>query len=353
MNAEGLSLPGESRPKHSQEGKAPQREPVGRLFLNFFWIIFLGVGVLSWVWRFTDHLSTAVGLLGLGGIFTWVAFLGDVVRENRKDQLRDWLERTMMKKRASMALAGVTVLMVVWGLCFGCVVIDSTEDNIARIVTIGSVTAGAQGKTETVTSLGQTRILPGSRRKLPVFMGLSGKTCRIEVEGLPRVEKQIRRFRRNWLDTPRSFSFRNLVLVHPSPEVTQTSAKEGFKHEAIVTVTGQQPVTMPFEGRAFWIGCRREVAIPSVLREKWRLDLLMALLRRTGDAHPSRSEAILARWFSPDAVDPVLKLVPGQDVSVVVRTPGETRTFASGSARVGRSDERDLPQVLSLQKHSQ
>lgn len=334
-----------------REPKSSANSPRDFFFVNLFGLILIGLIVLVWIGLFTNYLDTVVALLGLGGILTWIAFLGKVVREERKKQLGMFLENTLMRQRTSVVLIVVMAVLIVLSLNIGCIVVDASGDTTARVVVVSPATRATQGNSGNAATIWKKRLAPGSKLKLPVFTGPLGRTCRVMAEGLPGVERRVRPLRRSWLDVPGSFSFENLILVRPSSVVSQTSAKAGFNHEAVVTVGDNEPVVMPpYKGRSFWIGCRREVAVPEALREKWRLDLVAALLKRNNEVHASRVEGILARWFTPEAVDPVPSLLPDQTVSVVVRTRGTNELFAAASAQVGRSPEENLPQVMYLEK---
>jgi hypothetical protein len=351
-----------------REPKSSANSPRDFFFVNLFGLILIGLIVLVWIGLFTNYLDTVVALLGLGGILTWIAFLGKVVREERKKQLGMFLENTLMRQRTSVILIVVTALLIVLSLNIGCVVTDASGDTTARVVVVSPATRATRESSGNAATIWKKRLAPGTKLKLPVLTGPLGRTCRVMAEGLPGVERRVRPLRRSWLDVPGSFSFQNQILVRPSRVVSQTSAKAGHDHEVVVKVGSNEPVVMPYDGRAFWIGCRRSVAVPEALRERWRLDLLTALLKKDSDVHrsrttaegpisyvsselrPSGAEIVLARWFNAEAVDPIPNLVTDQEVCVVVQNRRNGEPFATASGQVGLRHEEGLPQVLHLEK---
>ena len=104
--------------------------------MNFFWVIAIGVGWLCWIGSYTDYLKPVVSLLGLGGIFAWVAFFFDIIREERKDQLRMKFEKLLELKWTCVALAIVTIVSLLLTSLFGNITIDSGRDTLDRYVEI-------------------------------------------------------------------------------------------------------------------------------------------------------------------------------------------------------------------------
>ena len=50
---------------------------------NLVLMLSLGVGVSAWVLRYTDLFEEFAGLLALGGLFSWLAFVSKLLPENR------------------------------------------------------------------------------------------------------------------------------------------------------------------------------------------------------------------------------------------------------------------------------
>ena len=63
---------------------------LGWFLLNLILLLGLGVSALYWIGYHTELIGVVGGLLGLGGVFAWVAFLLNIVREDRKKELQLW-----------------------------------------------------------------------------------------------------------------------------------------------------------------------------------------------------------------------------------------------------------------------
>src|SRR6266496_3789796 len=50
---------------------------------NLAWIIVLGVAISGWILYFTDWFPAIGGLLALGGVFSWLAFVSKVLPDER------------------------------------------------------------------------------------------------------------------------------------------------------------------------------------------------------------------------------------------------------------------------------
>jgi hypothetical protein len=105
-------------------------------FLNLALLIGLGVSVLYWIGCHTELLGVVGGLLGLGGAFAWVAFLLNIVREERKKESQIWFDHVMTSKVTTCILLAMALVLSGIGGMFGSVRIDSSREATDRFIEI-------------------------------------------------------------------------------------------------------------------------------------------------------------------------------------------------------------------------
>ena len=83
----------ESPTNTGEKALEPPRREVRSLFVrNLFWLIALGVMVTAWIIKYTDWFSEFAGLLALGGLFSWLAFVAKILPEDRVKDLQAWVD---------------------------------------------------------------------------------------------------------------------------------------------------------------------------------------------------------------------------------------------------------------------
>lgn len=304
--------------------------------LNFAWIIVLGAGVLYWIGSFTGHLETAVGLLGLGGIFAWVAFFLNLVQEERKKELQLMLDSLLKLKTISLILVFCTgmLVMIAWNL--GCIITDSSRDTLDR-----SIEIRPEDNNKTSYS---TNLWPRVKAKFPVCTGFRGRDYEIDVEGLPLMLRTVRPFSRVRVKVPGDFLRCNVVLVHPSIQLTGSSSKvvgkDGLaKHMFAVRLDGVDMGDIPFHGQTVWIGSGKALHIPTSVKDRWRIEIA---------ANENAPASTLLHWFEPSFYKKISKLKAKQKLEIFVKT-ADGKVFASASDTVKQCDSEDkFPQILPI-----
>jgi len=304
--------------------------------LNLAWILALGVAVLYWIGSFTDYLATVVGVLGLGGIFTWTAFFLNMVREERKKELQSTLDDLLQLKGMSLFLLMVTValLLVAWNL--GCVIVDSRRDTLDRWIQVHPV--GGQPPSRS------TDLSVRAYTKFVVRTGFRGRDYVIDMEGLPQMVRHVRPHSHFHVKVPGDLLRCSMVLVQPSPEVAEYSAEPDVTHTLSVRIDGNDMGEIPFHGQTVWIGSGKSLYVPSRLQDRWRIELA---------ANPGVPASTLFSWLEPDVYpsEKVRELKTGQKLEVTVQAPGAARPFARGAGVVAACRrEEDFPQVLYLER---
>lgn len=323
-----------------QAGSAPTPKPhapCGRdwFCVNFAWMIIIGVLTLFWIGRFTDYLETVIGLLGLGGIFAWAAFLFNVLSESRKKELQSSFEGFVKHKRTSLALVVCTAVLVLIGWNTGCITADSGRDTLDRHIEIRR-----QGSTKPSRA---GNLSQNIERKFPVLTGFRGRTYEIDVEGLPVIEELVRPFSRVRLKVPGDFRRRSVVLVRPGGGLSAYSSDPGSDHQLVVRLDDDPPREMPFHGHTVWIGSGKKLDIPTSLKEKWRIEIA---------ADNNADESTLVRWLQPAVFDEIRQLEAGKIIEISVKATGRENPFAHADpVKVLPCEGReDFPQVIDIEQ---
>ena len=185
--------------------------------------------------------------------------------------------------------------------------------------------------------------------RFPVWAGLRGRSCEIDADGLPLIQRVVRPWFRQRLTTPADFLLQNVILVRADPSFSQTLANPLMNYTATIQLTGQDAKEVKFDGRALWIGCREGVTVPAALQEKWRYEVMSWLAAQQSNLPSSCVEPILALWLAPDTVEGISELKPGQQLTITVHAKGRTSSLVEGSAVIRPClSAEDFPQVIYL-----
>ena len=66
---------------------------------NLFTLLATGVVTSGWILYYTDYFPIVGGLLGLGGLFAWIAFLSNIIDPNRKKQFQVCFDEKFLRKK--------------------------------------------------------------------------------------------------------------------------------------------------------------------------------------------------------------------------------------------------------------
>ena len=282
----------------------------GWFMLNLGLLLGLGVSVLYWIGYHTELIGVVGGLLGLGGVLAWVAFLFNIVREERKIELQLWFDGILSKKWMVLPFLVMALVLAGVGSMFGSVRIDARREVTDRFVEIRDTQSGNP-------RVLRAEVLPArSMRTFPFFAGWSGRKYEVRVVKLPVLEVKATQYHRETIVSPDGFLRRNIVLIRPTTELSQTARKAETQFDLTFKIGENGPETLAnFRGESVWIGCDYKVAIPTILRERWRL-LLAA-------QNPPVPEARMLPWLSPRALGERRTLAPGDRIKISLGHPGE------------------------------
>src|SRR5258708_14196604 len=103
---------------------------------NFVLIGAIGVGASAWMLYYTDWFPEVGGLLALGGIFSWFAFVSRIVPDHRFKAMQDAMDRLLFNNsRARLPLFAVLMLLVVAAHFVGAIDLASAQ-GVVRLVWI-------------------------------------------------------------------------------------------------------------------------------------------------------------------------------------------------------------------------
>lgn len=283
----------------SESGANPAPASFRRAFANLSLLVLLGVAISAWILAYTDWFPVVGGLLGLGGLFAWIAFVSGLLTNERKEQLQERFDTLVLQRDGTwIGVLVVGLLFVLWASRHGTIVLRSHSDERDRTVKIVPVAKGGQGKGRVY----QGHIDPYSIQKYLVLTGWSRASYRVKLSGLPSATAEVGPMGWEPLASPGSFLERPIVLIRPTAEVSANAERFPMTLKVSRKVSsGWEVWTIPAEsnrgevvyrGEAVWFGCEPEVEIPERFVNRWRLEL-----RSQGTP-----EEVLYRWMSPLAL---------------------------------------------------
>jgi hypothetical protein len=302
-----------------------------RLFAwNLIAILATGVLLSFWMLYYTDYFPVFGGLLGLTGVFAWVAFIAGVLRDERKDALQDWLDRSILQSHATwlVCIAGIVLFAVFVAGRTGTLIVDTNGDEVAREVLVAPVDGT---DSDEVTF----RLSPQSeQQQLLTTAWLQPRRYRVRASGLPDVFIDVHPLRRSEISFPDAAITAPVLLVRPDERLSISTLNGGYK---LVVKRNDQDFgeIADFRGTTAWIGARSDVAIPQWLIDKWRREM------------PGANDAALARWRWPAEFKDAPALRPGDRVRVViVESADETNTHEACASVVGAQRRMEFPQEV-------
>ncbi len=290
-----------------------------RYVMNLALIWLLGVLGCGWIIYYTDWFPVIGGLLGLGGVFSWLAFVSNILKEERVESLRDLADRYLFQSRVTTV---VLIGLMVTGLLVAC---------FRATIEVKAVGAG----TDRIVFFGkeEKRLAPGAGiRWLVGTSWFSPRKRTVRVAGFPKTKITTKPFQRKTLIVPTSF-LREVVLLRPTPELAGQLRNNPSTLE--VRVEGwEKTIRSSYRGEAVWIGCGDEVDVPTRLQEQWRV-------KASGHA--------LMAWLQPASLpDADLELRPKQKITVRILFDGDA-VYMETSFYVKRMNRPgDFPQVEDL-----
>jgi hypothetical protein len=309
--------------------------------LNLVLLVALGVALSGWTLWYTDAFPAVGGLLGLGGLFAWIAFVSGILREERKQELqRAFEERVLLGRRTGLAVVAVAAAFLAgWAGWHGTVEVGGLADAGSRVVRVervaaaASAPAGAPAAEGLLTARGRVRFLLPTLPWRPAVY-------RVRPAGLPARTVTVRPLARVRLASPDAFLLQPALLVRPPAAVANFARRHPFSL-AVRRLRAGAPdafASIPaYRGEAAWIGCGADVEVPERILDRWRLDLV---------AEGSGTDP-LAWWRAPLGVE--LDLAAGDSVIAGICSGGTVMAASRIEVEeVRRASE--FPQVNTLER---
>jgi len=276
-------------------------------YLNFFGLIGAGVAALAWTAYFTDALPAVANLLGLGGVFAWIAFVAGFVEEERKKGLRDWLDAVLSGWRCFWTLAIAALALTTVSALYGGVKLESRELGANRWV------AFFDGERK----VAEVKLPAGGAVKKRFFTGLFGeRSLRVETQGLPGRTVAVGSWRRVRLELPDDL-LRRLVLVLPTHKVV----RHALRYPSKLRIYRNGALLKEFNdyhGQAVWIGSGADTPVPKNILDAWKIQMLV------GGVEPTVLDGSVSQWQRPLAAAPLSEPTQGDvfRVALVGRDEG-------------------------------
>ena len=276
-----------------------------RLFVtNLICILVVGVLFTAWFFYYTDLWPEIGGLLALGGILSWLAFISNVLSKNRIDQLQEWTDQHIFSNARS------------WKLCAALLAGGALCGSFRGTVQVKQVQGGSDRMVWTQWhgrfSDDAERLAPGEAIRDDAWTSCwSPRRQTVKVGGLPAAQVTLWPWERVALYIPSSF-LPPVLLVRPSVRLMDTVLGTPMK---LVVPVGNDKRETNFDGHPVWLGCDNDVDLPQRLRDSWRDEL-----------NAASSSSYMKYWLTPSVVPGgPLSLPPYSIVKLELQRAGTTR----------------------------
>ena len=250
-------------------------DPNSRLFSwNFVTLILVGVAFSGWLLYFTDSFEVFGGLLALGGLLSWLAFVSKVIPEDKAKEIQKGLFGFFLEGRYAWAVyLGILVAGALATAMVGAIQLETvqTGTDYQFVVYPANGKRPPEEKRERVPAAGHVRTLCF----LPWW---KARTFKVHVTGFP--ERQV--CVRPWWDrekrqVPSSFVQPVVLLGAVEPILDRIwKHDKGYYYHLVVVLDGKKfSLEKEYEGQAIWLGCGEGdgLELPQAARDYWKNEL--------------------------------------------------------------------------------
>jgi hypothetical protein len=299
-----------------------------RFVLNLVVIILTGVLISTWLVEYTDFFPTVGGLLGLGGVFAWIAFLSNLVSDDRKKEMQAALEKRVLLGRWAAVFALVVMLaFAIFAYTRGTLVLVGANDGQKRAVEVF----------RTGKKLATIDVPAGESTRTSVFVQPPAELT-LKSPGLPPLAVTLEHLRRTTIHLPQSFTGQPILLASMPPDLALSAS--GASVEVLIKRKSTQQWARYggikaglYAGESIWIGCGNDVVVPQTVKTDWL-------------TYPSASSAVQRRWGKTVSAG-VAPLNEGDAIKIVVTNSGGG-PMAAGDADILSPKSQPFPQLLQL-----
>ena len=298
---------------------------LARAIFNLATLIVMGLLICGWILRYSDYFPIVGGLLGLGGLFVWIAFLANIISDARKEQIQDTIDRRFLQRRWPPLVLGPLAILffAIAPLRHGTIIIDGVSDGVHRTVTI---TPLADAGEERGVPLETASISPYEQAKFLVTTSPgSSREYEVKISGLPALRTTVDALSRVTITPPVQLLERPVALARPAMGIASTVAHGDFKLE--IALNNEEICRIEnYHGEAVWIAADDDVDVPDRLLQQWRLEI-----------PPGGAAELVNRWIKPMAPLPYLILPPGAKLTVAIVRSDDNGVYARGFAIIPQS----------------
>ena len=243
-------------------------------FFGWNLVLLIGLGTLFsfWVALYTDYLDDFIKLLALGGILSWLAFVGKILTESRLKALQQAVDDRILNRRWLV----FALVIAIGAFCFWAAMRATIQVTGSRGIGLTQVKVAENNAT-----IYEKEIGAGERVRFNTSV-LKRRTFNVVVRGYPPAEVHLGSLNRPELTVPDSFR-RPVVILRPSVELLRQRS-QGLKVN--VKVNGLAYSSAVFDGHPFWLGTDADTTVPERLFNSWKMELdavkapeLMSILR--------------------------------------------------------------------------
>lgn len=266
-----------------------------KIFLvNLTLLLALGTAVLIWIGRFTNLLPVIGSLLSLGGFMAWVAFFFGVLKDHRKERLKDMLDKGLCHLSTTLTLVSIALITGIVLSGFGSVTFESREPSATHYLKLDLAK-----KTTSKDKDEALRLSPGQVVRKAYWLGWQRQRLTIKTLGLPSQVIVLKAATVVRVELPKHL-FREVVLLVPEHRLCQDALQRGnlrlevYRKKAGSSVAKLLGRIDDYQGNSVWLGCEADVGIPRAILQQWQLELAVI---------PNLTEQeralIRALWSSP------------------------------------------------------
>ena len=270
-----------------------------------------GAAVFSW-WMLarTDWFPVVAGLLGLGGVFAWFAFLGNLISSERKAEFQKLFDEKILQcSGVWIALIGLFLILIIAGSFFGTLEVDNLATARGRVIEVREIQNGAPETNDV------ERFALAPRSNAKVLLGtiiFSSSEYQVKTPDLPATRVRVESFQVAKVIVPDTFIETPVILARPQAAEVGTLAQSKFRLQVFVNEK-KIAEKSDYRGQAVWVGAGESVKIPDRLLDQWRFEFISNGL----------NSAEVSRWRTPISMAPQYIFPPGANVTLkVLRADG-------------------------------
>ena len=308
---------------------------------NLLALIITGISVSWWILYFTDAFPVFGGLLGLGGLFTWIAFVGNILTSERKKELQQLFDRKVLQQHGLSIL--LCIVLLGWWFGFAAsratLMVDSLEAASGHVLEVREFQQDSPLSPEPVQ---RVKLSPRSVVKVLLAAPWFGeKDYFIKVSGFPGRKITVTSYRREPLFVPKMLQERPVVLIRPAARDSGI-VLEGFSLEIYID-DEQEPAHFidEYRGQAVWFGTDSDVEVPERHVAGWRHEFKGAKMNEEG----------INRWLPPVAIGPVADLSGASTITAHLKNSGGEIKYSGKIIIQSSSRARHFPEEIILHEN--